>query len=170
MEFNKVIQNRYSCKKFSDKEVEEEKITEILKAGLLAPTAKNIQPQHIYVANTTEALAKIDKNTICRYNAPTVLVIAYKDDDLYSYPGGKYNSGVEDVTIVTTHMVLAAYNAGVDSCWLNRFDPDMLKKDLGLPENEHIVALMDLGYAVEGVKPLPPHNISKTLEETVSYI
>ena len=43
MEFSEVIKNRYSCKKFSDKEVEKEKLDQILEAGRLAPTAKNLQ-------------------------------------------------------------------------------------------------------------------------------
>ena len=49
MEFTEVIKNRYSCKKYSDKKVEPEKITAILEAGRLAPTAKNLQEQHIYL-------------------------------------------------------------------------------------------------------------------------
>ena len=52
MEFSEVIKNRYSCKKFSDKEVEKEKLDQILEAGRLAPTAKNLQEQHIYVVQS----------------------------------------------------------------------------------------------------------------------
>ena len=108
--------------------------------------------------------------TPCRYGAPTVLIVAYNADDVYTYPGDVYSSGTEDATIVATHLTLAAYNAGVDSCWLNRFDPDRLAKDLNLPENEKIVMLLDLGYAAEGAVPLPNHGNRKPLEETVSYI
>ena len=49
MEFREVIKNRYSCKKYSDRQVEKEKLEAILNAGRLAPTAKNLQEQHIYV-------------------------------------------------------------------------------------------------------------------------
>ena len=50
MEFKDVVKNRYSCKKFSAKQVEGEKLTAILEAGRLAPTAKNLQEQHVYVS------------------------------------------------------------------------------------------------------------------------
>ena len=170
MEFTEVIKNRYSCKKYADRQISDEQLTAILEAGRLAPTAKNLQEQHIYVARSAEALAKIDAVTPCRYGAPTVLIVAYNADNVYTYPGDVYNSGTEDATIVATHLTLAAYNAGVDSCWLNRFDPDRLSKDLNLPENEKIVMLLDLGYAAEDAKPLPNHGNRKPLEETVSYI
>ena len=49
MEFKEVVKNRYSCKKFSDRQVENEKLNAILEAGRLAPTAKNLQEQHVYV-------------------------------------------------------------------------------------------------------------------------
>ncbi len=170
MEFTEVIKNRYSCKKYSDKQIGEEKINAILEAGRVAPTAKNLQEQHIYVVKSEEALAKIDAATPCRYGAPVVLVVAFDKNNVFTYPGGKRDSGVEDAAIVATQMCLAAYNEGVDSCWLNFFDPDKLASDLGLPENEEILMLLDLGYAAEGAGPLPNHFSRKALSETVSYL
>ena len=170
MEFKEVIKNRFSCKKYGSRRVEADKLNAILEAGRLAPTAKNLQEQRIYVLQSEEALAKIDKATPCRYGAPTVLVVAYDRINVFTYPGGKKDSGAEDATIVATHMILAAADAGVDSCWLNNFDPDALAKDLGLPENEEILMLMDLGYAAEGSGPLPNHGKRKPLQETVSCL
>jgi nitroreductase len=170
MEFKEVIKNRYSCKKYSDKPVEEGKLQAILEAGRLAPTAKNLQEQRVYVLKSEEALAKIDKVTPCRYGAPMVLVVAFDRTNVYTYPGEKRTSGVEDATIVATHMILAAADEGVDSCWLNRLDPDELAKELGLPENEEILMVMDLGYAAEGAGPLANHFSRKPLSETVSYL
>ena len=114
MELKKVIKVRFSCKKYSDRQVEDEKIQAILEAGRLAPTAKNLQEQRIYVVQSPEALAKIDTVTPCRYNAPTVLVVAYDRDNVFTYPGEKRDSGTEDATIVATHMILAAADEGVD--------------------------------------------------------
>ena len=150
--------------------MEPEKLGAILEAGRWAPTAKNLQEQHIYVLQSEEALAKIDRATPCRYGAPTVLVVAFDKNNVFTYPGGRVNSGAEDATIVATHMILAAADEGVDSCWLNFLDPDALAKDLGLPENEEILMVMDLGYAAEGAGPLPNHSSRKPLEETVSYL
>ncbi len=170
MEFREVVEKRYSCKKYSEKPVAEEKLRAILEAGRLAPTAKNLQEQHIYVLQSPEALAKVDAVTPCRYGAPAVLVVAFDKENVFTYPGGKRNSGVEDATIVATHMILAAANEGVDSCWVNNFDPDRLAAGLSLPENEDILMLMDLGYAAEGAGPLPNHGKRKDLTETVSWL
>ena len=170
MEFKEVIKNRYSCKKYGTKQVEKEKLEAILNAGRLAPTAKNLQEQHVYVVQGTDALARVDSITPCRYGAPTVLVVAFDKNNVFTYPGGKRDSGVEDATIVATHMILAAADEGVDSCWINFFDPDKMAEALELPENEEILMVMDLGYAAEGAGPLPNHGSRKELSETVSYM
>ena len=169
MEFKEVVKNRYSCKKYSARQVEEEKLTAILKAGRLAPTAKNLQEQHVYVLRSADALAKLDAVTPCRYGAPTVLVVAFDSENVFTYPGGKRDSGVEDATIVATHMLLAAADEGVDSCWVNFLDPEKLAEALDLPKNEEVLMVLDLGYAAEGVGPLPNHSSRKPLEETVTY-
>ena len=170
MEFKEIVKNRYSCKKYSDRQVEAEKLTAILEAGRLAPTAKNLQEQHIYVVQSAEKLAVIDQITPCRYGAPTVLVVAFDKNKVFTYPGDKRDSGVEDATIVATHLILAAADEGVDSCWINYFDPDKAEKLLGLPENEEVLMIMDLGYAAEGAGPLPNHESRKPLTETVTYL
>lgn len=170
MEFSELIAARYSCKKYDGRPVEQAQLDAILQAGRLAPTAKNGQEQRIYVVKSAEGLAKIDKLTPCRYNASTVLVVAYNRDGMFTYPGGKSTSGAEDATIVATHMMLGAKNAGVDSCWLNFFDPDKLAKALNLPENESILMMLDLGYAEAGAGPLPNHGMRKPLSETVTYL
>ncbi len=170
MEFKKVIKSRYSCKKYAERQVEQEKLEAILNAGRLAPTAKNLQEQHVYVIQSQEALAKVDTVTPCRYGAPTVLVVAFNKNNVFTYPGGKRDSGVEDATIVATHMILAAADEGVDSCWVNFLDPEKLADVLGLPEDEEVLMVMDLGYAAEGAEPLPNHENRKRLTETVSYM
>ena len=170
MEFKEVVKARYSCKEYSDRQVEKEKLEAILNAGRLAPTAKNLQEQHIYVVQSPEVLAKVDSVTPCRYGAPTVLVVAFDSTNVFTYPGGKRDSGVEDATIVATHMILAAADEGVDSCWVNFLDPEKMAEVLGLPENEEILMIMDLGYAAEGAGPLPNHGNRKDLSETVSYL
>ena len=149
MEFKELIQHRYSCKKYDGRQVPQEKLDAILEAGRLAPTAK------------------IDKATPCRYGAPTVLAVAFNRENVFTYPGGKRDSGVEDAAIVATHLMLAAADEGVDSCWLNFFDPELLKQDLGLPDNEEILMLLDLGYAAPDAGPLPNHSSRKPLSETV---
>ena len=170
MEFKEVIKNRFSCRKYSDKEVEPEKLTAILEAGRLAPTAKNLQEQRVYVLQSAAALAKIDSVMPCRYGAPVVIVVAYDKNNVFTYPGGKKQSGDEDAAIVATHMILAATDEGLNSLWINHFDPEEVAKALELPENEEVLMLMDIGYAAEGCLPNPLHNKRKDLSETVKCI
>ncbi len=169
MEFRELVKNRYSCKKYGSRPVEPEKLQAVLEAGRVAPTAKNLQEQRIYVVQSEKGLARIDAVTPCRYGAPVVLVVAFNKENVFTYPGGKRDSGVEDATIVATHMILAAANEGLDSCWINFLDPDKAAEVLGLPENEEVLMFMDLGYAAEGAGPLANHHSRKALEETVSY-
>ena len=170
MEFREVIRDRYSCKMFDDRRVERAALELILEAGRLAPTAKNLQEQRVYILESEEALSGFDTCSPCRYGAQTVIVVAYDKNNVFTYPGEKRDSGIEDATIVATHMLLAAKDAGVDSCWINFFDPEKMAKVLGLPDNEEVLMALDLGYAAEGVGPLANHNSRKALDETVTYL
>lgn len=171
MEFKEVISKRYSCKKYdSARQISDIQLNAILEAGRLAPTAKNLQEQHIYVVQSAEALAKIDAATPCRYGAPTVLVVAFNKNNVYTYPDGKRESGIEDAAIVATHLMLAAANEGVDSCWLNCVHIDQLHDALGLPDNEEILMLLDLGFAAPGTGPLANHSSRKPLTDTVTKL
>lgn len=169
MEFKELVKERYSCKKYDGTQITDEQLQCILEAGRLAPTAKNLQEQHIYVMQSEEALALIDEVTPCRYGAPTVLVVAFNADNVFVYPGGQRDSGVEDASIVATHLMFAAKDVGVESCWINFFDPAEVKEKMALPENEEVLMLLDLGYAAEGAGPLPNHDSRKPLEDTVTY-
>lgn len=170
MEFKDVVKNRYSCKNYDGRRVEQDKLERILEAGRLAPTAKNLQEQHIYVVQSDEGLAKIDSVTPCRYNAGTCLIVAFDSNNVYTYPNSTRESGVEDAAIVATHLILAAADEGVDSCWLNCIDIDKIKAEFALPANEEVLMILDLGYAAEGAGPLANHGNRKPLTETVTYL
>ena len=171
MEFKELIKARYSCKSYDgNRQISSEQLDAILEAGRLAPTAKNLQEQHIYVCQSPEALACIDSCTPCRYGAPTVLVVAFDKTNVYTYPDGKRESGIEDAAIVATHLMLGAKDAGVESCWLNCIHIDKLHDALGLPDNEEILMLLDLGHPAEEARPLPNHFSRKEIEQTTTYL
>ncbi len=171
MEFKDVVANRYSCKKYDPaRRVTQAQLDAILEAGRLAPTAKNLQEQHVYVIQSAEGLAKVDVLTPCRYGAPTVLMVAFNRENVFTYPGDKRDSGIEDASIVATHLMLAAAAEGVDSCWLNFFDPAQVADMFDLPADEEVLMLLDLGFAADGTGPLPNHASRKPLADTVSYL
>ena len=171
MTYQEIVANRYSCKRFDkNHQLSKEQLDAILEAGRLAPTAKNLQEQHVYVCQSAEVLAKLDSITPCRYDAPTCLVVTWDKNNVFTYPGEKQDSGAEDATIVATHMLLAAESVGVNSCWINFFDPAKLAAELSLPENEGVLMILDLGFAVEGSGPMQTHFSRKEISETVTSL
>ena len=170
MEFMDVVKNRYSCKNFGAAQITKDQLSVILEAGRLAPTAKNNQEQRVYVIQSKEGLAKVDGLTPCRYGAPTMLLVAFDKTKTFTYPGQKYDSGIEDASIVATHMILAAKSVGVDSCWVNFFDPEQASEAFQLPKNEEVLTFIALGYGAEKAEPLPSHFNRKPIEQTVSYL
>ncbi len=171
MTFTELAKKRYSVRSFSERAIEPEKLEEILSAGRAAPTAKNNQPQKIYVLQSEEALKKINSVCRCIFGAKTVLVIGYdKNLDWQNPLMPPYHSGETDAAIVCTHMALAAADLGIGSCWVGFFNADEVSSALGLPENIKITALLPLGYPAEGAAPSERHGLRRELSETVEYL
>lgn len=171
MNFIDLAKERYSVREFKEVAVEKEKLNKILEAGNIAPTAKNLQPQRIYVLESEESLKKLDELTHCRYKAKTVLLFTYDTNEEWTNPLEEgIHSGVEDVSIVATHIMLMAKELGLDTCWCNYFPNTKLEEALNIQKNEKSVLLMPIGYASENAKPSPMHTKKKLIEETVKYI
>ena len=172
MEFLELAKERYSCRKFSPKPIEPEKLAKILEAGNIAPTAGNYQPQKIYVLQSDEAIAKVNGQSKCIYGAKTVLMFAYDENLDWKTPNEEgIHSGQQDVSIVATHIMLAACELGIASCWVNFFANTKLAEAFDLPKSEKVVLLMPLGYADDSSKPHPKwHYGHKDIQETVKYL
>lgn len=166
-DFLEIAAERYSVRKFSNKKVEKEKTDKILEAGKLAPTAVNSQPQKIYVLQSEEAVKKANEISPCIYGAPQVFLICYDDNNVCKREDGNY--GDIDCTIVLTHMMLEAWNLGVGTCMVGRFDAADAIKAFNLPANIHPVLLMPFGYAAPDSKPSPKHSTFRPMEEMVEY-
>lgn len=171
MELLKLMEERYSVRAYSQREIEEEKLNQILEAGRLAPTAKNNQPQHIYVLKSPEAIEKIRALTRCAYNAPVVLAVAVDKSKEWNNPlESGITSGQQDAAIVATHMMLAAWDMGIGSCWVCYMAPTEVHNAFGLPENEQIALLMPIGYPADEAKPSPNHTSRKPVADTVTVL
>lgn len=167
MNFEEIIRKRTSVRKFSNKNLEQEKLDKILEAGRLAPTAKNNQPFKIYVVNSEDGLLKIDSASRCRYGAKTVLIVCGNKED--AYQKGDYSTYEMDCCIVTTHMMLEATNIGVDNIWIESFDEKVLKESFNIPSEYIPVCLLPLGYKAVDCPINPLHNRRKNIEEIVEY-
>ncbi len=167
MEFEKVIKERFSTRKFKDEKISDELIEKILEAGNIAPTAKNLQPQKIYVMKSKEGLDIIDKVSPCRYNAPLSMVICA--DKVNSFTKENYSSYEMDASIVATHMILEATNLGINSLWVRMFDEKQIKEELKLDENIEPVCILNFGYKTEECQPSRLHDQRKNISEIVEY-
>jgi nitroreductase len=165
MSFSKLSRDRYSVRSFKATPVKDEKLAAILEAGRIAPTACNYQPQRIKVA-TGGDLAKIDGCSPCRFGAPCVLVVCYdnKISAKRSTIDGK-ELGEIDASIVTTHLMFAAHEQGLGSCWVAHFDPTKLIELFALPENIVPIALLPIGFPTDDAKPAAMHTKKNKLEE-----
>lgn len=168
MKFNDVIRKRTATRKFSDKKISQGDISKILEAGNLAPTAKNLQPQFIYVVISEEELKKIDKITPCRYNAQCCLLVC--SDKEKAFHKDDYSTFEIDATIVATHMILEATNLNIDSTWIEAFDINKVKDIFNLDDNMEPVCIINLGYKTSDCPENPLHNQRKNINEIVKYI
>ena len=168
MEFNDVIRKRTATRKFSDKKISCEYIEKVLEAGNLAPTAKNLQPQFIYVVVSDEGLENIDKVSPCRYNAKCCLLVCSDKEKAFQKDG--YSTYEIDATIVATHMILEATNLNIDTTWIEAFDHQKTKKTFNIGDNLEPVCIINLGYKADDCPENPLHNQRKQIDEIVKYL
>lgn len=170
MDFWKLIAERYSVRKFTGEHLAQEKIDAILRAGHLAPTGCNYQPQRILVLNNDEAIEKLRGCTKSHFGAPTAMLICYNTEECWKrvrYDGRP--CGVMDACIVTTHMMLAAADIGVGATWVMHFDPEAMRRTFCIPDHLDPVALLVMGYPAPDAEPMHLHSEYRPMEDVVVY-
>ncbi|MDX9801824.1 MAG: nitroreductase family protein [Spirochaetia bacterium] len=172
MDFFKVISERESIRAYDpDNKIEDKVIKKILEAGRIAPSAANRQPWKFIVVSSEAMLEKVRKcySREWLHSAPHILIVKGKRDKAWTRKYDKYNSLETDLTIAMDHMILAAENEGVGTCWIAAFEPDVLKKALNLDDDEFVFAITPLGYTPEGFSK-SGSKIRKPLEEVAEFI
>jgi nitroreductase len=159
MDFSDLIGSRYSVRAYRPDPVPDDILTQVLEAARLAPTAANRQPFRLIVIHTTgrrEELRRIYHREWFS-NAPLVISICTVPGEAWVRRDG-VNYAFVDAAIVMDHLVLAATDAGLGTCWVAAFDPAAAREILGLPAGVEPVAFTPLGYPadVPGVKERKP--------------
>ena len=171
MTFQELVQTRYSVRAYKDTPVEEEKLRLILEAGRLAPSARNQQPQRIYVAKSKESIQKIA--SVCRFTfgAPVMLVICYDLDRCWYNPMmPEYHSGETDAAVVCDQMMMQALDLRLGTCWVGHFNAQQISDVLELPKNHVVSAMLTIGYPAEDAEPGPRHWQKRDLADIVEEI
>jgi nitroreductase len=166
MEFSQLIVTRYSVRAYKPDRVEDDKLQQVLEAARMAPTAANRQPFQLVITQTEgreEELKRIyDRDWFVQ--PPLVIGVVGVPDLAWSRRDGM-NYHVVDATIVMDHLILAAANAGLGTCWIGAFDPDAARDVLNLPDTVEPIAFTPLGYPADELKPKK----RKPLSELVRY-
>ena len=131
MEVLAEIRQRYSCRAYQDRPVEQEKLDRVLEAARLAPSARNMQE---FVGQ-----------------AP-VVIVACAEQAEYRMRCGQLAHPI-DVAIALEHMALQAVREGLATCWVGSFFPEQVRNVLGIPEHISLVELLPLGYPADKPKP-----------------
>ena len=170
MEFNDVIQRRYSCRAFASTPVEQEKVNRILEAGRIAPTAVNKQPVHIWAVSNPDTLEAIKGVTRSNYGAPLILVVGCRPSDAWVRRYDGKNGAEVDASIIATYLMLAAENEGLATLWVGSFDPELLAGILPGTDGYELVAMINVGYPAEESTPSQMHGVRKALKEIVTFL
>ncbi len=163
MDIYEAIFDRRSIRRFIDKPVEEEKIAKILDAARWAPSVGNLQEWRFIIVNDNQKKSKLADAAVGQYwikRAFVIIVVITNDERITRSYGkrGKEKYVKYDAAAAIQNMLLAAHSIGLGACWVGSFDESMVRRELTIPENISIHALIPIGYPAE--KPNPPHRIN----------
>lgn len=174
----KEIEMRRSIRKYIDKQVENEKITEILESARLAPSGNNTQPWHYIVVKSGDIKRKVmeaSHNQEWMLTAPVFIVCVAdvrcrikKDIEIYlddNSPQDEVKRIIRDISISSGYMLLQANNLGLGVCWVAEFTQEEIRPVLNIPSDKYVVGVITVGYPNETPKARP----RKKLEDIVHY-
>ena len=166
MEFLELAKKRYSCRAYKSDPVEDDKLQQVLEAARLAPTACNLQPFQLIVVHTMGQEADLRRIYSSSWftQAPIIICACGIPSESWKRRDDKNYCEV-DVTIAMDHLILAATNLGLGTCWIGAFNPDSAREILGLPDDVEPIAFTPLGYPQDS----PGHKSRKSLNEIVRY-
>jgi len=165
MDVAQAIRNRYSCRSYHDKPLEQDKLRAVLETARLAPSAKNLQDWRFVVVTdgqTKKKVAAAANNQTFIETAGAVVVACTVSDHVMRCGQAV---GPIDVAIALEHMCLQATELGLATCWIGSFYPDKIRKIVGIPDGVIIVALLALGYPAD----TPKQSRRETIDQIVSF-
>lgn len=168
MNFIEIAKRRYSVRSYQSVPVEKEILTKVIEAALLAPSAVNFQPWKFVVVTDQELLGKLYE---CYHrdwfkSAPACIVAIGDHNKGWHRPtDGKDYTDI-DVAIAIDHLMLAAAEAGLGTCWICHFNTEKCADLFGLSANLEPIAMVPIGYPTESSYP---DKKRKPMEQTVLW-
>jgi nitroreductase len=161
MDFSELIRTRQSVRSYSGAPVESWKLSALIEAVRLAPSASNSQPWKLIVVDDPrkkEAIAHAAYSRLVSFNkfalkAPVIAVLTIERTKIVTQIGGKLKDRqfpLIDIGIAAAHLCLQAADLGLGSCMIGWFDEDAVKEIVEIPARIRIGLLVTIGYAADG--------------------
>jgi nitroreductase len=166
MDFMELAEYRYSVRTYKPDPVPDDLLARVLEAARLAPTADNRQPFRLIVIRTAGRAGELRRiyNRDWFVQAPLIVGIVTVPAEAWVRADGKNYADV-DAAIVMDHLILAAAEAGLGTCWIGAFNVSATREVLGLPPDVEPLAFTPLGFPAEE----PGFKRRRSLEELVRY-
>ena len=167
MEYSELIKVRYSVRAYRPDSVEDTKLQAVLEAARLAPTAANRQPFQLIVLHTAGREEEIGKiyHRPWFVQAPIVIAVCAISSQAWVRESDRFNARLIDAAIVADHLILAAANLGLGTCWIAAFNVEAARRVLQLPQEVEPVIFTPLGYPADQPGP----KTRKPLNDLVRY-
>jgi nitroreductase len=168
MDFKDLAQRRYSVRSYQSAPVDRELLLKVIRAALLAPSAVNFQPWKLIVVTEPELLAQLHS---CYHRewfktAPACIVAIGDHDKGWHRPTDDKDYTDMDVAIAIDHLMLAATEIGLGTCWICHFNAEKCAEIFDLPPNFEAIAMIPIGYANSVTIP---EKKRKSLDQTVLW-
>ena len=155
MELFETLVQRQSCRKYSTKAVELEKLKKCVEAAQLAPSACNSQPWSFVIVSSQEKVSAVAENIMnvgfnkfCKDVQSYIAVIEEPAILMSGKENPKYAHG--DMGMAVENLCLAATAQGLSTCIMGAFGPeDKMKEILGLAPEKNLRLVVSVGYAAE---------------------
>lgn len=167
MEFQELIRQRHSVRAYKSKNIPQDVLEKVLEAGRLAPTAANRQGFKIFVIKTGDFRDELKKIYPQEwfFTAPYVIGICGITEETWVRKDGKNYADV-DSAIVMDHIILAATDSGLGTCWIGAFNAEAARNFLDIPEDMEPIVFTPLGYPADELRS----KIRKPIDKLVQYL
>ncbi|MHA1684798.1 MAG: nitroreductase family protein [Candidatus Heimdallarchaeaceae archaeon] len=153
-----VIRHRRSIRKYTEQDVPEPLLQQILEAGWNAPSAGNRQPVEYIIVRDETTKRKLSRQP-CVTQAPVVVVVVTDNERTTSRYGnrGERMYVYHDAAAAIQNMLLMIDALDLGACWIGAFNDVKVAEALELPASIMPHAIIPIGYPAE--QPSPPRKI-----------
>jgi nitroreductase len=170
MNFLDLVKKRTSVRSYTLQAIEKDKIDYIIESIRLAPSAVNFQPWSFIIIEGNEKVRMISETYSRDWfkTAPVCIVACGNHETSWKRGDGKDHCDI-DISIAVTHLIMAATEQGLGTCWVCNFDKEKCVELLNLPEHIEPIALIPIGYPTDANIFETNEKKRKTVEDIVTY-